>query len=196
MLTEVTSLNEKVELLKKECEDLEEQSDCTSLNSLLEHLTKKLLAKEKELQVLKQEKNAPVNQSHNISHYGLTDESKYGLQPMDISAMSQNKDMEKIFKELESVKMVLEHDVDDEEREEPIETYKKGNINQNRSFSHYVPPGKKEFLEKKMTPREVPNIEKQIRDEVHELIASRTKIQNDIAQFNKEFSQADLNSEM
>lgn len=197
LLTEATSLKEKVDLLKKECDDLQEQTDCTSLNNLLEHLTRKLIAKEQELQSLKQEKNLATNQSHNLSHYGLVDESKSNIQPsqMDISAVSQNHEMEKIFKELESVKMVLENDVDDEESEEE-EGLRRRNLNQNKSFSYFGQGSRKIDFEKKVPARDVPVIESQLKTEVQQLLASRSKIQNDIAQFDKEFGNSELNSEM
>jgi len=197
LLTEATSLKEKVDLLKKECDDLQEQTDCTSLNNLLEHLTRKLIAKEQELQNLKQEKSLVINQSHNLSHYGFADESKGNIQPsqMDISAVSQNHEMEKIFKELESVKMVLENDVDEDENEEEEAGHRRRNLNQNKSFSHFGQGSRKVDFEKKAT-REAPVIESQIKTEVQQLLASRSKIQNDIAQFDKEFGDSELNSEM
>jgi len=199
LLTEATSLKEKVDLLKKECDDLQEQTDCTSLNNLLEHLTRKLIAKEQELQNLKQEKNLATNQSHNLSHYGLIDESKGNIQPsqMDISTVSQNHEMEKIFKELETVKMVLENDVDDEENEEEEAGHRRRNLNQNKSFSHFGQGSRKVDFDKSISQsREAPIIENQLKTEVHQLLASRTKIQNDIAQFDKEFGHSELNSEM
>ena len=168
-MTEATSLKEKVELLKKECEDLQEQSDCTSLNNLLEHLTRKLISKEQELQNLKQERSSIHNQSQNLSHYGgFGDESKANIQPsaMDVSAISQHQDMEKIFKELESVKMVLEHEVDNEETEEEEEDSgprRQRNINQNKSFSHFGHGGKRSEVDKKSTARDAPVIESQIK---------------------------------
>lgn len=202
-MTEATSLKEKVELLKKECEDLQEQSDCTSLNNLLEHLTRKLISKEQELQNLKQERSSFHNQSQNLSHYGgFGDESKANIQPsqMDVSAISQHQDMEKIFKELESVKMVLEHEVDNEEPEEEEEEdsgpHRKKNLNQNKSFSHFGHGGRRSEVDKKSTARDAPVIESQIKVEVQQLLAQRSKILNDIAQFNKEFSDSDLTSEM
>jgi len=201
LLTEATSLKEKVELLKKECEDLQEQSDCTSLNNLLEHLTRKLLSKEQELQNLKQERSSIHNQSQNMSHYGFGDESRANIQSnaMDVSAISQIQDMEKIFKELESVKMVLEHEVDNEETEEEEEDsgpHRRKNLNQNKSFSHFGHGGRKSDIDKKSTARDAPVIESQIKVEVQQLLAQRSKILNDIAQFNKEFSDSDLTSEM
>ena len=189
-----------MELLKKECDDLQDQTDCTSLNNLLDNLTKKLSAKEYELQNLKQEKNMTVNQSYNISsHYGMMDESRCGVQTsqMDSSVVLQNNDIEKICKELESVKMVLENETEAGNEEEEEENAVRGRgSTQNKSFSYFGQAEQRRSFDIKTTARDAPDIEKQIKLEVQQLMAMRTKIRNDQVQFNREFEQAELNPEM
>jgi len=130
---ELATLNAKLEALKKECADLEIQSNCESLNNLLDYLTKKLSSKEQELKNLQQEKSFHKT-AVNFSNLSVVENNSRNINEStnDISVMQNKIELDRVFEELENLKIEITnemkaenynsipHEVEEHERHSPL----------------------------------------------------------------------------
>jgi len=164
------------------------------LNNLFEHLTKKLHAKENELKALQEDKRVSIQNSSHFSTINQEGRGTYDSTHGEALSQYGANDIEKIVKELESLKQELKQE---KESEREIGQENRKPLNQNNSFSHFTTHEKISTSKSKPSnPKQMPDIEKQIRNEIQTLIANKAKFQKDIVEFDKEFSNTDLNSDM